>query len=181
MYSIRSGNSSINKYCFAATIANYCKGIPGRWKRIAYLNTDTKCPDGFEVRNDTSIPPLCRRMNTSAGCSSVIYPSNGTSYSQACGTVRVHLEGTPDGFAYRNFLIQHNGQSVNQNYADGVSLTYGDSSNRNHIWTYTAATAVGDDGIGCGNCNNNDKPNIPGTNLTCTNAYCGNDISCAYT
>ena len=184
MYSIRSGNSSINKYCFATTnttIANSCNGIPGRWKRIAYLNTDENpvtCPDAFEVRNVTSSPPLCRRNNTSAGCSSVIYPSYGTSYSQVCGTVRVHPEGTPDGFSSHNSnQRQRNGQSVNQNYVDGVSLTYGDSSNRNHIWTYTAATTVRLDRRGCGICNNS-KPIVPGTNFTCTNAYCSNDNSC---
>ena len=136
------------------------------------------CPYGFEVRNDTSSPTLCRRMNTTAGCSSVIYPSNGTLYSQVCGTVRVHPAGTPDGFSSHNNQVPRNGQSVNQNYVDGVSLTYGVSSNRNHIWTYTAAVLVVDDGIGCGNCNNNNKPNILGTNFTCTNAHCSNANSC---
>ena len=53
-------------------------------------------------------------MNTSAGCSSVVYPSNGMSYSQVCGTVRVHPEGTPDGF---------NTLDSSSLYADGVSLT----------------------------------------------------------
>ena len=182
MYRIRSGHSSINKYCSTTTnttIANSCKGIPGSWKRIAYLNTDIKCPDGFEVRNDTSIPPLCRRMNTSAGCSSVIYPSYGMSYSQVCGTVRVHPEGTPDGFSSRNSDQRlSNGQSVNQNYVDGVSLTYGDSSNRNHIWTYTAATTVGSSTRGCDQCNHRKPSDIPGTNFTCTNAYCSNANIC---
>ena len=179
MYSIRSGNSLINKYCSATTITNSCNGIPGGWKRIAYLNTDTNpvsCPYGFEVRNDTSTPPLCRCMNTTAGCSSVIYLSNGTSYSQVCGTVRVHPAGTPDGFASHNRPC--NGQSVNQNYVDGVSLTYGVSSNRNHIWTYTAAVLVVDGGIGCCNCNNNNMTNIPATNFTCANAYCSDANSC---
>ena len=181
MYSIRSGNYSINKYCSATTnntIANCCNGIPGGWKRIAYINTDespASCPDGFEVRNDTSNPSLCRRMPISAGCSSVIYPSYGTSYSQVCGTVRVHPEGTPDGFSTHN--RPRNGQSVNQNYVVGVSLTHGDSSNRNHIWTYTAVIFVGGDSSGCGNCNNN-KPNIIGTNFTCTNAHCSNADNC---
>ena len=184
VYSIRSGNSSINKYCSATTIttiANSCNGIPGRWKRIAYLNTDENpvtCPDGFEVRNDTFSPPLCRRMDTSAGCSSVIYPSYGMSYSQVCGTVRVHPEGTPDGFSSHSSNQRlSNGQSVNQNYVDGVSLTYGDSSNRNHIWTYTAAITVRFDRIGCDICNNS-KSIIPGTNFTCTNGYCSSENSC---
>ena len=85
IYKIRSSNTSIDMYC-STSIAFSCNDIPGRWKRIAYLNTDKNpvtCPDGFEavVRNDTPNPFLCRRMNTSAGCSSVIYPSKGMSYS----------------------------------------------------------------------------------------------------
>ena len=182
MYSIRSGNSSINKYCFATTnttIANSCNGIPGRWKRIAYLNnTDMKCPDRFEVRNGTSSPPLCKRIDASAGCSSVIYPSNGTSYSQVCGTVRVHPEGTPDGFASHNNQIPRNVQSVNQNYVDGVSLTYGDCSNRNHIWTYTAAVTVGDSTRGCDQCTYMKPSNIPRTNFTCISAHCSDADNC---
>ena len=184
MYSVKSGNSSINKYCFATTnttIANSCNSIPGRWKRIAYLNTNESpvtCPDAFEVRNDTSSPPLCRRNNISAGCSSVIYPSYGTSYSQVCGTVRVHPEGTPDGFSSHNSNQRpSNGQSVNQNYVDGVSLTYGDSSNRNHIWTYTAVIFVGHDSSGCEICNNR-KPNIPGSNFSCIIAHCDSSSNC---
>ena len=91
MYRVRSSICSfILKYC-SSSIAFLCGGVPGQWRRVAYLNTDENlvlCPDGFEVRNGTSSnPPLCRRMNTSAGCSSVIYPSNGVSYSQVCGTV----------------------------------------------------------------------------------------------
>ena len=74
-----------------------------------------------------------------------------------------------------DFLL--NGHSVKQNYVDGVSLTYVDSSNWNHIWTYTASVLVEDDGIGCGNCNKN-KPNIPGTNLTCTTAHCRYSNNC---
>ena len=185
MYSIRSGNSSINKYCFATTnttIANSCNGIPGSWKRIAYLNTDKNpvtCPDGFEVRNDTTSSPLCRRNNTSAGCSSVIYPSYGTSYSQVCGTVRVHPEGTPDGFSSHNSnQRQINGQSVNQNYVDGVSLTYGDSSNRNHIWTYTAVTTIRSSTRGCAQCYYMMPSDIPGTNFTCTSANCNYGNNC---
>ena len=84
-YMIQSGNSVRECYCI-----NTCKGINGCWKRIAYLNTDENpvtCPDGFEVRNDTSNPPLCRRTDPIKGCSSVTYPSNGVSYSQVCGTV----------------------------------------------------------------------------------------------
>ena len=180
MYRIlSSGNTSIDRYC-STTITLFCNGIPGRWKRIAYLNTYENlvmCPDGFEVRSDTSNPPLCRRTDTIAGCSSVIYPSNGVSYSQVCGTVQVHPEGSPDSFLSVNHRIPRNGQSVNQNYVDGVSLTYGDSPNRNHIWTYTAAITVRDDRRGCDICDFM-KPSFIGTDFTCYTAYCDDLNNC---
>ena len=133
MYNIRSSDSVTQQYCMFS-----CNGITGGWKRIAYLNTNeipVSCPDNFEVRDPICNPPLCRRTSANKGCNSVMYPSNGTSYSQVCGTVRVHPEGTPDGFdTFRNRSM----------YVDGVYLTYGHSSNRNHImWTYTAAVTVG--------------------------------------
>ena len=167
MYNIRSGNSVTQQYCLLA-----CNGIHGNWKRIAYLNTNENpisCPSRFEVRSDTSNPPLCRRVDASKGCNSVTYPSNGMSYSQVCGTVRVHPEGTPDGFdTFKNRSM----------YVDGVYLTYGDSSNRNHIWTYTAATTVGSNTRGCDQCNYMKPSNMPGTNFTCTSAHCIDGNSC---
>ena len=172
MYNIRSRTSTSYKYC-STTIAFSCNSIPGKWRRIAYLNINENpeaCSDEFEVISDNPNPPLCRRMDTSAGCSSMVYPSNGMSYSQVCGAVRVHPARTPDGFMPRN------GQSVNENYVDGVSLTYGTSSNRNHIWTYTAAVTIGGGNRECGNCN--EKPRSTATNFTCTTAYCDNANTC---
>ena len=169
MYKIRTGNTSIDMYC-STSIAFSCNDIPGRWKRIAYLNTDENpvtCPDGFEVRNDTSTPPLCRRMNASAGCSSVVYPSNGMSYSQVCGTVRVHPAGTPDGF---------NTLDSSSLYADGVSFTYGNSSNRRHIWTYTAVILVNSNRE-CDICDYK-RNTYPGNNFTCSAAHCGDAANC---
>ena len=174
MYRVRSNNCSfIPKYCSTNTSFS-CKGISGNWRRIAYLNTNenpVSCPSGFEIRSDTSNPPLCRRKDSDAGCSSVIYPSSGMQYSQVCGTVRVHPESSPDAFLSDNHRIPRNGQSVNQNYVDGVSLTYGISPNRNHIWTYTAAIKFGDDVDRCTTCDR-DKPFYIGTNFTCRAEHC---------
>ena len=171
MYNIRSGNSAMKQqYCMFS-----CNGISGGWTRIAYLNTDENpisCPSEFEVRSaDTTNPPLCRRDSNIAGCSSVIYPSNGTSYSQVCGSVRIHQQETPDGFQSHKINIPRNNQSVNQNYVDGVSLTHGTSPNRAHIWTYTAVIKFGDDIDRCTICGRN-KPFYIGTNFTCTAGHC---------
>ena len=172
IYRVRSYNCSfIHKYCSTNT-AFSCSGVSGNWRRIAYLNTNenpVSCPDNFEVRDPIFNPPLCRRTNPNKRCSSVIYPSNDMSYSQVCGTVRVHPEGVPDGFNTFNDI------SV---YVDGVYFTYGDSSNRNHIWTYTAAITVGSNTRGCDQCNYMKLSNMPGTNFTCTSAHCSNTNSC---
>ena len=171
MYNIRSGDSAMKQqYCMFS-----CNGISDSWTRIAYLNIDENpisCPSELEVRSaDTANPPLCRRDSNIAGCSSVIYPSNGTSYSQVCGTVRLHQQETPDGFQSHNINIPRNNQSVNQNYVDGVSLTHGTSPNRAHIWTYTAVIKFGDDIDRCTICDR-DKPFYIGTNFTCTAEHC---------
>ena len=173
MYRIRSYNCSfIHRYCSTNT-AFSCSGVSGNWRRIAYLNTNedqVSCPDNFEVRDPNSNPPLCRRISANKGCSSVIYPSNGMSYSQVCGTVRVHPEGVLDGFN------TFNDRSI---YVDGVYLTYGHNSNRNNIiWTYTAAITGGSNTRGCDQCNHLKPSDIPGTNFTCTSGHCSNPDNC---
>ena len=169
MYNIRSGDSVTQQYCLLT-----CNGINGAWKRIAYLNTNENpisCPSRFEVRSDTSNPPICRRNNRHAGCSSVIYLSNGMSYSQVCGRVRIHQQETPDEFQSDNNNISRNGPSEDQNYVDGVSLTHGTSPNRNHIWTFTAVIKFGDDIDRCTICGRN-KPLYVGTSFTCIAEHC---------
>ena len=173
IYRVRSNNCSfIHKYCSTNT-AFSCSGVSGNWRRIAYLNTNenqVSCPDNLEVRDSNSNPPLCRRTRANKGCNSVTYPSNNESYSQVCGTVRVHPEGTLDGFD------TFNDQSM---YVDGVYLTYGHSSNRNNIiWTYTSAVTVGSSTRGCDRCNQRKPSNIPRTNFTCTSAHCSDANSC---
>ena len=168
MYNIMSGDSTREEEYCSTTIAFPCNSIPGRWRRMAYLNIEQmSCPEYFEAAFN---PPLCRRTSTNKGCNSVIYPSNGTSYSQVCGTVRVHPEGTPDGFdTFKDRSM----------YVDGVYLTYGDSSNRNNIiWTYTAAVTGGSSTRGCDQCNHRKPSNIPGTNFTCTSAHCSDGANC---
>ena len=172
MYNITSGNSTREEEYCSTAIAFSCNSISGRWRRIAYLNTinEPGCPANFEERDHNSNSPLCRRIDDNKGCNSVMYLNNDMSYSQVCGRVRVHPEGTPDGFD------TFNDRSI---YVDGVYLTYGDSSNRNNtVWTYTAAVTVGNSIRGCDQCNHRKPSNIPGTNFTCTSAHCSDGANC---
>ena len=124
-------------HCSTNTTILSCNGTTRRWRRVAYLNTTAtttpQCPTGLEYRSD---PPSCRRSNMSAGCSSVIYPVEG-SYTCIFGGIIARQSGTPDGFTAPDGSSRTNG--IDENYVDGISLTFGNNP-RKHIWTFAAAT-----------------------------------------
>ena len=169
MYQIRAGNSSIIEYC-SNIIAFSCHGIPGRWKRIAYLSNDTSpvvCPTGFEFITDPNVPALCKRSPTGAICSPITYSTNGNSYSQVCGTIHGSYFGDPDGFnSYTSIRSRHAGTSLNGNYVDGISLTHG-SMNEHHIWTLSAIVNLANNPNDiCSVCTRN-KPSYVGMDYSC--------------
>ena len=91
-------------------------------------------------------------------------------YSRVCGRVNAYQEGNPDAFQR-----SHNNPTtnINQNYVDGVSITYG--SSRKHIWTFAAARTYqlgyNDTTIcPCTNTASNVQINIP--------SFVGNDYFC---
>ena len=135
MYWVSNSTGTTQIYC-STSIAASCNGVAGQWKRLGYLSTihtpRSPCPPDLQFR---SSPPSCRRSLGIHGCSSVLYPSNGMSYSQVCGRVHAQVSGSPDGFQY--FGSRSLGVTLDQNYVDGVSLTYGNP--RSHIWTFTAS------------------------------------------
>ena len=165
MYNIRAGNSSMVEYC-SNIIAFSCHGIPGRWRRIAYLSNNTspfKCPMGFEFINDPNVPALCKRNPTGARCSSIKYSTNGNSYSQVCGTIRGSYFGNPDGFGLHGRSVN---TLLNGNYVDGISLTHG-SMNEHHIWTLSAiVNFVTNPTDICSVCASN-KPSYVGMDYSC--------------
>ena len=64
-------------------------GGPGQWTRIAHLDTSDpsqQCPSNWNL---TTTPVReCGRSTSEANvCDSVIFPSNGSSYSRVCGQV----------------------------------------------------------------------------------------------
>ena len=168
MYHIRADNSSIIEYC-SNIIAFSCHGIPGRWKRIAYLinnATPVKCPMGFESINDPNVPALCRRNPTGARCSSITYSTNGNSYSQVCGTIHGSYFGDPDGFdSYSTIRSTSADTPINGNYVDGISLTHG-GMNEHHIWTLSAIVNFANPTDMCPICDNN-KPSYVGMDYSC--------------
>ena len=165
-YKIWSGDSTTDQYCSTA-IAFSCHGLPGRWRRIAYLSNNTSpvvCPMGFELITGSNVPALCKRNPTEAECSSITYSTNGISYSQVCGTIYGSYFGDPDGFGLHG--LRSANTSLNGNYVDGISLTHG-SMNEHHIWTLSAIVnfATNPTDI-CSVCANN-KPSYVGMDYSC--------------
>ena len=162
MYMIQSSSAigPIQVYC-STSIAFSCNGVLGQWRRVAFLNASSanplQCPGDLQVRN--SDPPSCVHAGASSGCSAVDYETNGMEYSQVCGRVHGRYSLTPDGFLK---IGRPQDVSIEGNYVDGVSLTYGRNP-RNHIWTFTATidSSVND----CSECGN--KPDFVMNDYSC--------------
>ena len=122
-----SNGSSVRVYC---DMTQFCGNVTGGLTRVAILNNKTRqqlCTDDFTTDENTR----CIRSNDGAGCSNIVFPVMNISYSHICGTVQAFWFGTPDGFTGRSST------TINDNYVDGISLTYG-TSNKTHIWTFIA-------------------------------------------
>ena len=108
-------------------------GGQGRWHRIAQLDmTDVQqeCPPDFRLI--TSPKRACGR--STSGCNSVVFPSNGVSYSRVCGRVVGYQRGSPNAFS-----PSFTGGGLEDIYVEGISITHGPPGSRQHIWTFAVA------------------------------------------
>ena len=131
-YKIKTPQGVERVYCEMAT--TNCGDVRGGWTRAAYIDmTDpgNTCPEGltYTVQSSTR---MCRSSHTSAGCTSVTFPTHMTPYTKVCGRARGYQYASPEGFV--NFLYE--GQNIEGYYVEGLSVTHG--SPRNHIWTFAA-------------------------------------------
>ena len=129
-----------------------CGNITGGWMRTAYIDmTDPRntCPENltYTVQSSTH---MCRSSHTSAGCTSVTFPTHMTPYTKVCGRARGYQFYSPDGF-------DHGGRNIESNYVDGLSVTHGRP--RNHIWTFAAGLSK--------------DYNYPNWNCPCASPYPG--------
>ena len=128
-----SGVAMYTTYCNMDTLC----GSGGGWTRLAYLDMSDAmedCPPGFRMYQSGGVRACGRPPTNSGGCVSVLFPSNGISYSQVCGRVvgyQYHSHGAFD------ISIGSNHSNLNSYYVDGVSITRG--SPRQHVWTLMAA------------------------------------------
>ena len=129
-YWVESSNgSNIRVYC---EMTKSCGNVTGGLTRVAVLNNETRpllCTGDFvTVDHDTR----CVRNTEDPGCSHIVFPLMIMSYSHICGNVEGTWFSSPDGFSRPNNI------TTNGNYVDGISLTYGNITNRTHIWTFIA-------------------------------------------
>ena len=140
------------------------------WTRIAYLDMsrpDATCPTEFMLYN-ASGKLACGRLTSSiSSCNSIIFPiPQDLSYSSVCGKVLGYQKGTPQAI---NTGVGHS--DINSYYVDGVSITYGEPPNRQHIWTFMAS--VREDGKGDWTC-----PCYIGSTIENVQAFIGDDYFC---
>ena len=133
-------------------------GGEGGWTRVAFVNmTDpgATCPEELAQRNFSG-QILCSR-NSSTGCDGTTFPTFNLNYFQVCGQLRGYQFGSPGAFVRSNSLSSI---TLNSQYVDGISITHGNSSSRQHIWTYTVGfTTDRPDRFACP-CNNNTFPDV---------------------
>ena len=133
-YQITAPNGSIVQvYCDME--GTNCGG-EGGWTWVAYVNmsqSGATCPQGLTQRLFTGENYCGRNI---IGCQSTDFPTHGLSYSRVCGRLRGYQFGGTDAFS-ASIIEQYT--SVDTNYVDGVSITYG-SNPRKHVWTYAVGS-----------------------------------------
>ena len=145
-----SNGSSVRVYC---EMTKSCNNFTGGLTRVVVLNDETRpsiCTGKFIIYQTTR----CIQRSAEPGCSHIIFPLMNMSYSHVCGTVESSWYGRPDGFIGND---RNSNTTINENYVDGISLTYGKEPSRTHIWTFIADLQ---------SCPNN-IPDYVGNNNTC--------------
>ena len=100
--------------------------------RVGYVYSGNGCP--AELGEVTAGGKKLCAKTVDVGCSSVIFPTHGLSYSKVCGRVYGYQKNTSDGLQRH---IHCPGCNIDKPYVDGVSITHG--TPRQHIWTLAAA------------------------------------------
>jgi hypothetical protein len=155
---VASNGSAVRVYC---DMTRSCGGVIGGWMRVTELdmtNMSHRCPSGFMQRMDSSIRSCVRNSASTQGCQEFLSTS-GFSYSKVCGRATAYQVGTTDAFGRST--------TTDDNYADGISLTYG--SPRQHIWTFAAGGRESVDGYSCPCIQNSgvQPPSFVGTDYFC--------------
>ena len=137
-YWVRSSNgSSIQVYC---EMTMKCDGINVGLLRVALLNNDNRgelCNGSLITSTSSANVTQYIQSNMTPGCSHTFFSSMNITYSHICGTIEGYGYNSTDGFG-RNGTVRPDNRTIDDNYVDGISLTYGEMPNRTHIWTFVA-------------------------------------------
>ena len=84
-YWVNTNTGPLQVYCQMET--NNCGDITGGWMRAAFIdvtNENNTCPRGLTYTVQSSIR-MCTSSHSSAGCTSVTFPTRGVPYTKVCG------------------------------------------------------------------------------------------------
>ena len=131
-------------------------------------DTNQTCPQGLQPTT-YSIRSCGRAHYEFLGYSTVIFPVNGSQYTEVCGRITAYQWGW-----YTSAFNGYNqrGLTIDGDYLDGISLTHG--SPRTHIWSFALGYYNGTREQGSSNVN---CPCDPGNGWG-TPPYVGNDYFC---
>ena len=124
---LTDGNRLVQAYCSNTISPSQSRG----WMRAGYVRSGYGCP--VDLGQLTAGGRKLCAKKARVGCSSVIFPTHGISYSTVCGLVYGYNKGTPDGFERHGHCP---GCTIDDPYLEGVSITHG--SPRQHIWSLAA-------------------------------------------
>ena len=154
------------------TVSMYCdmEGVncdgEGGWTRIGYLNMtepNATCPDGLVQKNFYNINyDLCGKTLIQNHCNSTFFDTNSINYTKVCGQMRGYQLG-----GFPGAMVFSDSGSID-NYVSGVSITYCNDSQREHIWTY----ATGGNEFGYGDCPCNIDSNTVAPSFVEDDYYC---------
>ena len=124
---LTDGNQCFQAQCNTTIPPSFDRG----WMQVGNIRSSSGCPDDLEevTAGDRK---LCAKT-VDVGCSSVIFPTHGISYTKVCGLVYGFNKATPDGFERYSYCP---GCTIDDSYVDGVCITHG--SPRQHIWSLAA-------------------------------------------
>ena len=145
----------------------------GFWYQVLGINmstADSQCPSGWVEENSGGVR-ACGRGTVGGSCQSAILNviDYQMEYTKVCGRAIGYQYRSPDAFHRSNV------RTLEQNYVDGLSITYG--TPRQHLWTFAAGVREGP-----GTPNNQRITNCPCSNVPGPGApapsYVGNNWYC---
>ena len=154
-------------------VQRYCGA--GLWYRVAFLNMidpSQQCPSAWRLVTTNGVRACGRPASLGSSCPGTFYSAT-SEYQRVCGRVIGYQDMSPDGFGY-----QERGESINESYLDGVSITYGQP--RNHIWSYVAGVSERSalhsiSNCPCSNASGTEPQSFVGDNYYCESGNPAND------